>query len=37
MIALTYYLAASIEKYKSFDEFKEVIFLIDDPISSISY
>gem|GEM_PF-4561599 len=37
MIALSYYLASSIEKYTSFDCFKEIIFLIDDPISSISY
>jgi wobble nucleotide-excising tRNase len=37
MIALSYYLASSIEKYKSFESFNQVIFVIDDPISSVSY
>ncbi|MDR2640802.1 MAG: AAA family ATPase [Candidatus Peribacteria bacterium] len=37
MIALSYYLASSIEKYTKINEFNQVIFVIDDPVSSVSY
>ena len=37
MLALCYFMASSIRELKNIEDFKEAIFVIDDPVSSTSY
>ena len=37
MMGLAYYMASSIQTLNSKDKFGEAIFVIDDPVSSVSY